>query len=411
MRACLEVDLKAFKKNMEILSGLPERKCFFCPMIKANGYGHGARDLAKTIQSMGFKKMGVISVEEALELKSVSKNMEIYIFGPFFPNQIDVIGENQFIPVVGQWEDLKSLGDHFPKKEIPFHIKINMGMNRLGFSLYEVSALMNYIQNTPHLKLTGVSSHLQEGEKAGMEEHKTAEEESKGIKPVSSKKQETLLKKEKNNTSQQIDQFKSVCDEFRTCFPTNNLEFHLLNSTGGWAVWSHSLWDSYLGFRPGISLYGIKPEVFFYSEEAKKKYHSVKLRPVCRLKSFVVQSRVLSAGQSVSYRKTWTARKKTVLAVVSMGYADGFPYQLSNKAEVLFRGKKVPVIGRVCMDFFMIDVTAVLEETEIRKGEEVVIFGSQENLFISLEEQAEKAGSIPYEILTGLGNRVRRIYV
>lgn len=405
MRACLEVDIKALKENIRILSSFFGGKCFFCPMIKANGYGHGARTLAKIIQSIGFKKLGVISVEEALELKSVSKNLEIYIFGPFCSNQVDVIGENNFIPVVGQWEELKSLGQ-YSKKEISFHIKINLGMNRLGFSLQEVSALMDYIQNTPRLKLKGVASHLHEGETAGMEEKQNIE----GIKFTFSKHQETALEREKNHTGQKINQFKSVCDKFKTCFPGNGLQFHLLNSAGGWAVWSHSLEDSYLGFRPGICLYGIKPKVCFYSEEAKKKYHSVKLKPVSQLKAFVVQSRVLSPGQSVSYGKTWTARRKTVVAVVSMGYADGFPYQLSNKTEVLFRGKKVPVIGRVCMDFFMIDVTA-LKGSEICKGEEVVIFGSQEKHFISVEEQAEKASSIPYEILTGLGSRVRRIYV
>ena len=128
------------------------------------------------------------------------------------------------------------------------------------------------------------------------------------------------------------------------------------------------------------------------------------------MKSFVVQSHILQPGQSVSYGKEWTAGEKSVLAVVSMGYGDGLPYGLSNKAEVLFRGERVPIVGRVCMDFFMIDITKVLKEKEVYRGEEVVVFGFQNSNFISIEEQAQKAGSIPYEILTGLGRRVHRIF-
>ncbi len=389
MRAYLQVNLKALKENIKILSRFfADQDSFFCPIVKANAYGHGALQVATSAKSEGVRNLGVISLEEALELKSLSQEMNIYILGPLDKGQMDIIGEGNFIPVVGRWEDLENLSK-LSKKEIPFHIKFNLGMNRLGFSLSETEALIRYVQGTPYLKLKGVSSHLSEGERAGM---------GKNGKP--------------NSTAQEINRFENLCKKFEQSFPNNGLKFHLLNSAGGWAVWSHSRWNNYMGFRPGLCLYGIKPKVIFYSEESKKKYHSVQLKPVSMLKAFIIESRVLSPGQSVSYGRTWMAKKKTALAVVSIGYADGFPYPLSNKAEVLFRGEKAPVVGRVCMDFFMIDVTKILKKAvKIQNGEEVVIFGSQKNNFISLEEQAEKAGSIPYQILTGLRSRVRRVYV
>ena len=384
-RACLEVDLQALSENVHVLSALAGGKSsFFCPMIKADSYGHGALVVAKQLQSISIKKVGVISVEEGLQLKSLSREMGIYIFGPFDRVQINVIDDHGFIPVVGQWEDLKSLAES--KKEIPFHIKFNLGMNRLGFHLSEVSSLVEYIRQYPCLQLKGVCSHLNEGEKAG------------------------LGKEEK--AIQQIVSFQNICHSFQCYFSSRCLQFHLLGSAGWWALWSHSKWERDLGFRPGICLYGVKPPVVFESEEARKKYDSIDLRNVSVLKAFVMQSRILSVGQSVSYGGIWTAKRKTVLAVVSMGYADGLPYNLSNKADVLFRGKRVPIVGRICMDFFMIDVTmAVGEEKEVSKGEEVVIFGSQADNFISLEEQAEKADSIPYELLTRIGNRVHRDYL
>ncbi len=380
MRACLEVDVQAFSENVRTLSTLAGKNSFFCPMIKADSYGHGALVMAKKLQSMGCKRLGVISVEEGLQLKSISNEVDVYVFGSYDRDQINVIDSCRFIPVVGQWTDLKNLLKS-ERKEIPFHIKFNLGMNRLGFSLSELSSIAEYVQSCPHLKLKGICSHLGEGDKI----HKTL---------------------------QKIVSFKDVCRYFQSFFPFEKLQCHLLGSAGWWNLWSYSKLEPNLGFRPGICLYGIKPPMIFEYEEAKKKYNSVSLKNVSVLKSFVVQSRVLSAGQSVSYGGTWTAEKRSVLAVVSMGYADGLPYRLSNKADVLFRGKKVPIVGRICMDFFMIDVTMVVEEQEeVGKGEEVVIFGSQGNNFISVEEQAEKAGSIPYELLTRIGNRVHREYL
>ncbi len=380
MRALLTVDTKALKHNVTVLSRLSGNKTFFCPMIKANAYGHGDRALARALKSFGVKKLGVVSVEEALRIKNLAPEMAIYIFGPFEKSEIRFLKSGPFIPVVGQWKDLKNL---CLVKKIPFHIKFNLGMNRLGFDFSEKTALIKYIKATPGLSLKGVCAHLSEGEKAGLE----------GA----------------GRQAGELSLFKKICPEFQNHF--SGLQFHLLNSAGWLSVWSHSKWSPNLGFRPGISLYGIKPPVVFADEKAKQTYESVKLKPVSCLKSFVVQSRLVLPGQTVSYGKTWRAKKKSAIAVVSLGYADGLPYSLSGRgAKVLFRGKKVPITGRICMDFLIVDLTNALNKEPAKKGEEVVIFGSQGKSFISLEEQAKKARSTPYELFTRLGNRVRRVF-
>ena len=416
MRACLEVDLQALGENIQTLSGLLAKgeESFFCPMIKADGYGVGALPVAKKLLSMGIKQVGVVSVEEALKIKKeLSSKLDIYIFGPFSERQANIIGDCGFKPVVGQWEDLKNLS-HL-KKEINFHIKFNLDMNRLGFDPEEREELIQYIKSSPWLKLTGVCSHLSQGERAGTGAG-TATGASIGTGAGAGTVAGTATATGagaggEGVTVKEIALFKEICHEMKGVFP--GLRCHLLSGTGGVLLWSHSPKgiDPDLGFRPGISLYGVKPRGEFAFKEAREKYRSLILKPAVCLKSFVAQARMLSEGQSVSYGGTWTSRRKTVLAVVSMGYADGMPYRLSNTAQVLFRGARAPVLGRVCMDFFMMDVTDVVSTAEeIQKGEEVVIFGSQGDNYISLEEQAEKASSLPYELLTCLGNRVHRVF-
>ena len=385
MRACLEVNLKYLANNIKTLHSIGAgqfedsskgSKNFFCPMVKANAYGHGVEEVTRILKKSGVTKAGVISFEEALEIKQTG--LTVYVFGPYTLEHIPLIEQYSFIPVVGQWKDLQTLLKT-KKEHIDFHIEFNMDMNRTGFELSEASALIKYINKHSQLRLTGIASHLSTGERLGSD-------------------------------FVMFEKFKQVLNMFKKAFPKQTLDVHLLNSVGFFSVWSHSLAGLDLGFRPGISLYGVKPHIHFVSASAENRYQSLDLKPVARLKSFVVQVRILSLGETVSYSKTWTASRKSTIAVVSMGYADGMPYHSSHTIEVLLRGKRVPVIGRVCMDFFMIDATDVVREGELKRGEEVVIFGSQQKAHISIMEQADKLQTIPYQLMTGLGKRVIRVY-
>ena len=422
MRALLTLDTKALKHNVAVLSHLIGKKTFFCPMIKANAYGHGYYNIAQKLKSFGVKKLGVVSVEEALQIKDLAQEIEIYIFGPFEKSEIRFLESSPFIPVVGQWEDLKNLATI--KKKMPLHIKFDLGMSRLGFDLSEQTALIKYIKAHPRLCLKGLCAHLNEGEKAGLEDlaqpfwkkslKESARQQAASLSLRKKRLKHSFQKSPKGGQPEgcEIALFQQLCHKFQAGFPEQKLQPHLLNSAGGLSLWSHSKSPLNLGLRPGISLYGIKPPVLFANHKAKKKYESVPLKPVSCLKSFVAQSRIVRPGQAVSYNKTWRAKKKSCIAVVSLGYADGLPYALSGRgAKVLFRGKKVPIVGRICMDFFMIDLTQVLAgEEPTKRGEEVVIFGPQGKNFIPIEEQAQKACSTPYEFLTRLGNRVKRVF-
>ena len=386
MRACLEVNLKALKQNIKILSQIAGSG-FFCPIVKANAYGMGALSVTQALWSMGLKQVGVVSIEEALELKSLGLDRDIYILGPLNKNQIPGIILHGFIPLIGEWESLKWLKEfsYIMGKPVSFHLKFNTGMNRFGFWAEEKEEIFKYLQKNPLLQAKGLASHLSYGESAGSQESGSA--------------------------FQQIQIFKTIVDFFKSSSPQQKWDIHLLNSSGGVALWCHGHTQTLsLGFRPGISLYGIKPPVDFFSKEAFEKYSALPLKPVVCLKSFVVHSYSLLPGQKVSYGGEWKAKKKSTLAVVSMGYADGLPYRLYKQGEVLFRGERVPIAGRICMDFFMIDVTHQAQQKEIQKGEEVIIFGQRKKNFIAVEEQTKKVGSIPEEFLTCLSRRVQRCY-
>ena len=388
MRACLEVDLKPLKHNVRLLSSLNQKEQgFFCPIIKANAYGHGALEVGQALPLAGVKQVGVVSVDEALELKGLTGVLDIYILGPLYKEQIPWLKLYGFIPIVGDWEDLKALAvlGGIGNKPIPFHLKFNTGMNRFGFQPSEKEKILEYIQKNPGIKLTGLASHLSEGELAGS------------------------LKE--GSAFQQIQQFKKVCDFWARSLPQTRLNVHLLNSAGWLALYCHRLHKTLsLGFRPGIALYGIKPPIKFLSSQAKERYQALPLKPVACLKSFVVRSFSLPTGKRVSYGGEWKSQKKSVLAVVSMGYADGLPYNLSGEGKVLFRGERVPIAGRICMDFFMIDVSQQARKGEIQTGEEVVIFGRQKQSFISVEEQAKNINSIPHEFLTRVSSKALKIY-
>ncbi len=384
MRACLEIDLKSFSDNVKALYQYNHlEKSFFCPIIKANGYGHGAVTLARTIKSAGINRIGVVSFEEALQLKELANDMEVYIFGPCSEDQIQLFNTYHFIPVIGQWDHLKSLAKL--KQTVVFHLKFNTGMNRFGFHPSEKEAVVDYIKKYPTLKLTGLASHLNEGEQA-------------------------VSDKENVWAVQQIKVFKKLVQFFKQSFSHQVLHTHLLASAGWLSYWSHGKQDISLGCRPGICLYGIKPPLPFFSESAEQKYHSIILKPVSCLKSFVVESHHLPAGQPVSYGNQYITNRKSVVAIVSMGYADGLPYRLFHKGEVLFRGVRSSIVGPICMDFFMVDVTSAAKNGAIQKGEEVIIFGRQHDQWMTVEEQAKKADSIPKEFFTQLGDRVQRIY-
>ncbi|MBC6415783.1 MAG: alanine racemase [Bdellovibrionales bacterium] len=368
-RAVLEVNLSAIKQNISFLKKMAQGE-FLCPMVKADAYGHGMLAMTKLLIEEGIKQVGVVSLDEACLIRKNYSKIDILIFAPLFNKNdlLEALQENVIL-VCCSWKELKLLAEL--KKKIRIHLKFDTGFSRLGFSPKDFPKLLAFLKDHPHIKLEGIASHLIAGEEL-------SDKESQSFKQI----QLFLELKEK----------------------IPNIKYHILNSSGIISQYVNEL-NFKLGVRPGITLYGIKPKVLIKDSKALSKWDNLALTLSSCLKSQIVALRTLSKGDSVSYGAYWKAEQDTTIATVSLGYADGLMRSFGKKRKVLFRGKKRPIVGTICMDFFMIALQK--EDQEVQLGEEVIIFDSQS---LSPEEQAENIDTISYELFCSLSSRVKRIY-
>lgn len=348
---------------------------FFCPMVKANGYGHGDVEISKQLEKEGVQHLGVGLIEEGLLLREMGINTGLLFFGTCDERGAKVVIAHRMIPVLSTWDQLKAFESVAPK-DYPVHVKFDTGMHRLGFDLKDLSKLTAHFAGSSKLKIQGVLTHLHTGEDAGDVE---------------------------GTSFEQLRKFQDV----EKAFQNQKVISHTLNSAGFVNFLSHQGKtlphgiSPNQGVRPGLAIYGLSPVAT----------DKLNLKPVMSLRSETVKYHWIPKGDGVSYNQTWKAPKDSVIAVIPMGYADGYHRLLSNKGEVLFRGQKVPVVGNVCMDYLMIDVTATLkdETAESLKPEAVTLFGADEKgNSISAVDVAKKAQTISWEILTSVGERVPR---
>lgn len=370
----LEVNLNLLKKNCRTLKQMTGDS-FFCPMIKANAYGHGAVPVAKALLDSDIKQVGVVNTNEAWFIKKAVNKMDVLIFGPILDKEdLSWIVENKVVVVCNNWQDLKQLS--LCKKVVRIHLKFDTGFSRLGFDLKDLQDLDDFLKDHPQIRLEGLATQLVSGEEIG----------------------------DKNSFSyQQLKKFFSLKKPF------SGLHFHALNTS---ALISSFINDGEsTGTRPGIGLYGIKASTFFKNQNAEKKWKDLSLPLVSCLKSTIVSLHHVPKGCGVSYDWTWKAKRPSQIATVFLGYGDGFLRGSKSSREVLFREKKKPIVGTVCMDFFMIDVTDCNKEKPIELGEEIILFGQQGKTVLSPQSQAESSGTSPYELFSRIGNRVKRIYI
>ncbi len=360
-----EIRLSNLTHNFRYLRGLLKDHDFICPMIKANAYGHGDVECARALSKEGAHDLGVVLVEEGIRLREAGILGSIFVFGTFHRDAAAEIIKYNLTPVISRMNDIRELEEQVPAGVAhAVHLKFNTGMNRLGFEQEEAGALADALKKSKRLRLTGICTHLLQGEDAF---------DSAG------------------RSVAQIGEF----EELSTHFDHRNLVLHALNSSG-----LCSQIFTGVGARPGISLYGAKP--------ALNQKVNLDLRPVMTLKSRVELVRQVKKGETVSYGGTWTAQRESVVGVVPYGYADGYPRHASNKSFMLVKGQKVPVVGIVCMDYTMLDLTDVKGDC---LGEEVVLIGKQGGQNYSAEELAEATGTISYEIFTRVSPRVPRVYL
>ncbi|MEK5479261.1 alanine racemase [Paenibacillus sp. FSL R5-0407] len=369
------IDLDALYSNYtELRQGLPsDMKLLAC--VKANAYGHGAATVAKELERYGADYLSVAFLDEALELRRAGVKIPVLILGYTPPHGVRTAWEHDITLTVFSWEVLETIRDldpsEFPHK-LKVHIKIDSGMGRLGLLPGEeaVAFIRNALQ-IPHVEVEGMYTH-----------YATADEE------------------DKSYTLEQYRRFQEVVDALR------EHEIHIpIIHTGNSAVAIDIPELSCRMVRIGIALYGLYP-----SDEVRRD--RIKLRPILSLTTELVRVKTMPPHSAISYGAKYVTDRDERIGTIPIGYADGYSRLLGGKAQVLIRGRRVPVVGTICMDQCMVSLQPLAEEAEeIQAGEEVVLIGQQSGGEITADELASMLGTIHYEVICMLAHRIPRLYV
>lgn len=362
-----EVDLTAIAYNVQAFKKHVGEKVEIIAVVKANAYGHGAAAVAKTALQAGATRLAVHRAIEGVELRRAGINAPILIMGYTPPGGAEMVVREQLTPSLITMEFAQALARHAEAigVRVPVHIKVDSGMSRYGLMPEEVIDFLRAVAALPAINLEGLFTHF-----ATADWH------------------------DQTYVRQQLDIFKAVLDAARTSGFRLPLA-HAANSAAAMRLPE----AHFNAIRPGIAMYGMTP-----SSEWPPAFE---IRPALTLKSTVSRVRLLPAGAAVSYGRTFVAQRPVKAALVPVGYGDGYHRILSNKGNVLIRGQRAPIIGRVCMDQFVVDVSHI---KDVQQDDEVVLIGKQGQECISAEELAEWAGTINYEVTTSLTERVVRIY-
>lgn len=336
-------------------------------IVKANAYGHGLLPVTSHLVNLGVEHIGVAFLEEGIALRKGGIRCPILVMGGILNTQIEFFLDFDLELTVSSLDKLRQVDAvaAYKRKKAVIHLKIDTGMERIGVHSYSAEPFIEAAVRSKHCQLKGIYSHLA-----------CADDPDSPM------------------TQEQLNRFEEALYKFEKLQVPVPIR-HLANS-GGILHFPQTHLDM---VRPGIILYGIYPDPTCRRVLA--------IEPVLSLSSTVVYFKVVLANNPISYGSTWRTDHNIRVVTIPIGYGDGFCRSLSSRGEVLIRGKRYPIVGRVCMDQFMVNI----EKGIAYNGDEVVLIGSQGHERLSVEEMAEKAGTIPYEILTRFNNRVPRIYV
>ncbi len=365
----IEVDLDAIHHNIQQFKKYLPNHTMIMVAVKANAYGHGAVPVAKAALEAGADALAVAFIDEGIELRTAGLTAPILVLGYTPADAIPDALEANLSLTVYDLESLKMINQVAKERGIPakIHVKVDTGMGRIGLLPEAVPNFLQNVMKMEYVELQGMFTHLA-----------TADE------------------RDKIYMNEQLARWEKVLAEVKArgiLIPI----VHCNNSAG--VIENPS--SSYQMVRIGISLYGCYP-----SREVN--HQAVRLKPVLSLKSKVVHLKRPPAKMGISYGRTFVVSGNEWIATVPVGYADGFSRALSNQGHALINGVKVPIVGRICMDQLMLDVT---EAMPVRIGDEVVLYGRQGDQEISVDEVAEQLQTINYEVLTSLAYRIPRIYV
>ena len=363
-----EVSLGALRRNLRAAVDLVGPQVAVLAVVKADAYGHGAVPAARAFVEAGAAAVGVSTVEEGVALRGAGIAVPVVVLGGVFPGEDDAVVAHELAAAVWTVEAARALGARARTagRRVALHVKVDSGMTRLGLDGSDVAAAGRAIQALGGVTIDGVFSHLASAD---------------SVETASVRAQMARFRDAVGALAEQGIRPRHV---------------HLANSAAVLAARE----AHFTMVRPGLMLYGCAPAPHLARRAA--------LTPALRLRTAVVQVRRVGAETPVGYGGTFVTARPSVIAVVPIGYADGFHRLNSNRAQVLIRGRRVPVVGRVCMDHTMIDVTDV---PEVAVGDPVVLVGTQGGATITAEDLATWSETIPYEVLTSIGKRVPRRYV
>ncbi len=367
----VEIDLSSLRKNYKLLREKINPSTKIMAVVKADAYGHGLVPIASELVRIGTPALGVSSIEEGILIrKNVSSSIPIVLLLGLLPEETLACLHYRLTPIIYSTETALKLHQAAKRRKIriPVHIKIDTGMGRLGVPWAEFGEFIRKLGDWKGLKVTGLTSHFGQAD-------------------------------QKEKSYNQL-QWKRFCEALDLALKSGLelTENHMANSA---ALLNYQ--QTHLHYvRPGILLYGCNPS------GSSSPHRSIKVQPTMAFKSRILQVKQLPAGVEISYGGTYITTRPETIALIPIGYANGYPRVLSNRGEVLIRGKRFPVIGRVCMNLIVVQVEASLG---LQTGEKVVLMGNQGRGLITPDELAQKAGTISYELYCLLGRLNPRIYL
>lgn len=363
------VDLSALAHNFNEVRRRVEGR-YVLSVVKAGAYGHGAVEVSRRLISLGTEMLGVALLEEGAELRNAGIDVPILVMGALFPEQADEIVRLGLSAVIYTDDFALSLSKAAQRqgRHVDVHVKVDTGMGRIGIQPDDAFDFILRTMRYPGLSIRGVMTHFAD-----------ADLRSKEFAMLQMERFEGLIRRlERHGVS----------------IPLR----HAANS----AVVLDFTPALFNMVRPGIMLYGYNPL------EAESPGREADLKPVLSLITRIAFLKKVRPGVPISYGRTFVTKRESLIATIPIGYADGYSRALSNKGEALVKGRRVPVVGRVCMDMTMLDVT---EAEGVREGDEVVLIGRQGEESITAEDIANWIGTIPYEVLCSISTRIPRIYI
>lgn len=370
--AWLEIDLPALKHNLQTIRSLISQDTILMPVVKADAYGHGGVGCAAALIEAGAERFAVATLEEGIHLREAGVTLPIHCLGYLPSRQYQYAIDNDFILTIYDLEQAKEISALAAKaqKTITIHIKIDSGFTRLGF-MPNTATIDDICQivNLPYINAEGIFSHFSSADFA-----------------------------DKTTSHQQ----NAVFEHFLMLLQQKNISFPIRHMANSAAIIDMPEYNYEL-CRPGIILYG-------YTPSAAVKHH-VDLKPVMSLKAEIARIMEIPPGTAVSYGCEWHAKEKSLIATIPLGYADGYSRLLGNKGQVIVNGQLAPIVGRICMDHFMVDVTHIKSTSPLKKGDLVTVMGSVGDVSITADSIAALTSTINYEVLCLLGTRLPKVYL